>query len=92
VLVVNYVGVPLTGSVSFWASRGFSSLRKYGPNDGVSLLADSIFPGGITVADVGNDHFMRAKPMDVTTVALAIAVIRWLEESGVRFYQEVRIP
>jgi hypothetical protein len=79
VLVVNYLGVPLTGSISFWARRGFSTLRKYGPNDGVSLLADSIFPKGITLADLGNDHFMRGKPLDVTTLALTITVIRWLE-------------
>lgn len=79
VLVVNYVGIPLTGSISFWARRGFASLRKYGPNDGVSLLSDIIFPGGLTVADLGNDHFMGGKPSDITTVALAMTAIRWLE-------------
>jgi hypothetical protein len=79
VLVVNYLGIPLTGSISFWARRGFSSLRKHGPNDGVSLLSDMIFPGGVTLADLGNDHFMRGKPIDIITVALALTVIRWLE-------------
>ncbi|HSE84949.1 MAG TPA: hypothetical protein VLJ79_01870 [Candidatus Binatia bacterium] len=79
VLVVNYVGIPLTGSISFWARRGFSSLRKHGPNDGISLLSDMIFPGGVTLADLGNDHFMRGKPIDIITVALALTVIRWLE-------------
>jgi hypothetical protein len=79
VLVVNYLGVPLTGSISFWAHRGFSALRKHGPNDGISLLSDMIFPGGVTLADLGNDHFMRGKPIDIITVALALTVIRWLE-------------
>jgi hypothetical protein len=80
VLVLNYFGIPVTGSISFWARRGFFLLRKYGPNDGVSLLADMILPGGMTLAELGSDHFMRSKPFDITTVALAITVIRWLGE------------
>jgi hypothetical protein len=38
-----------------------------------------IIPGGVTLADLENDHFMRGKPLDVITVALAISAIRWLE-------------
>jgi hypothetical protein len=79
VLVVNHLGIPVSGSISFWGRRGFFSLRKHGPNDGVSLLSDMIFPGGVTLADLDNDHFMRGKPLDITTVALAITMIRWLE-------------
>ena len=79
VLVVNYVGIPVTGSVSFFARRGFLFLRKLGPNDGITLVADTIIPGGVTIADLGNDHFMRGRPVDITSVALALTVIRWLE-------------
>jgi hypothetical protein len=79
VLVVNYLGIPVTGTISFWGRRGFNSLRKHGPNDGVSLLSDMIIPTGVTLADLENDHFMRGKPLDITTVALAITAIRWLE-------------
>ena len=82
VLVVNYLGIPVTGTISFWGRRGFNLLRKHGPNDGVSLLSDMIFPGGVTLADLENDHFMRGKPLDITTVALAISAIRWLEHPG----------
>jgi len=82
VLVVNYLGIPVTGTISFWGQRGFNLLRKHGPNDGVSLLSDMIFPGGVTLADLKNDHFMRGKPLDITTVALAISAIRWLEHPG----------
>jgi hypothetical protein len=82
VLVVNYLGIPVTGTISFWGRRGFNSLRKHGPNDGVSLLSDMIIPGGVTLADLENDHFMRGKPLDITTVALAISAIRWLEHPG----------
>jgi hypothetical protein len=78
-LVINYLGIPVTGTISFWGRTGFNSLRKHGPNDGVSLLSDMVIPGGVTLADLENDHFMRGKPLDVTTVALAISAIRWLE-------------
>jgi hypothetical protein len=79
VLVVNYFGVPVIGSVSFLARTSYLPLRKYGPNDGTVLLPDMIFPGGVTLTELGSDHFMRRKPLDIVTVALAITVIDWLE-------------
>jgi hypothetical protein len=80
VLVVNYLGIPLTGSISSLGRLGFSQLKNYGPNDGIALLSDSIFPRGVTLADVGRDHFLLTEQLDVTAVALAITVIRWLED------------
>jgi hypothetical protein len=79
VLVVNYFGIPVIGSISFMLRRGYFPLRKYGPNDGVLLLADMIIPGGVTLTELDEDHLMRGRPVDITTVALAMTVIRWLE-------------
>jgi hypothetical protein len=79
VLVVNYFGIPVSGSISFLARRGFFQLRKHGPSDGVVLLSDTIFPGGVTLAELGSDHFLLSAHLDITAVALAITVIRWLE-------------
>ena len=79
VLVVNYFGIPVSGSISFLARRGFFRMRKHGPNDGVVLLSDTIFPGGVTLAELGSDHFLLKTDLDIKTVALAITVIRWLE-------------
>ena len=79
VLVVNYLGIPLSGSISSFARTGFSHLRKHGPNDGIALLSDLIAPGGVTLAELGRDHFLLDEHLDVTTVALAITVIGWLE-------------
>jgi hypothetical protein len=79
VFVVNYFGIPVIGSISFFARTSFFPLRKYGPNDGTVLLPDMIFPGGVTLTELGSDHFMRGRRLDITTVALAITVIRWLE-------------
>ena len=52
-LVVNYFGIPVSGSISFWMRRSYSPMRKYGPNDGNVLLADMIFPGGVTLFELG---------------------------------------
>jgi hypothetical protein len=79
VLVVNYFGIPFTGSISFRGSRGYFPLRKYGPNDGLLLLSDMIFPRGVTLAELGSDHFLLDDHLDITSVALAITVIRWVE-------------
>jgi hypothetical protein len=80
VLVVNYIGIPLTGSLSSWARAGFRDLKKEGPNDGLSLLSDLMISQGVTVAELGRDHFLLNDDIDVRTVALAITVIQWLEQ------------
>ena len=77
ILVVNYFGIPLSGSVSSWARPGFTPLSRHGPNDGILLLSDMIFPGGITVAELGLDHFLLDQNLDAATVGLVTAVIRW---------------
>jgi hypothetical protein len=79
VFVVNFFGIPLSGSVSFRGRRGFFPLQKWGPNDGLVLLADMIFPGGVTLVELGSDHFLFDRHLDVTAVALAITLIHWLE-------------
>jgi hypothetical protein len=82
ILVVNFFGIPVSGSVSFRARRGFFPMQKYGPNDGMVLLADMPFPGGVTLTEVGSDHFLMDQHLDVTAVALAITVIRWLNDTS----------
>jgi hypothetical protein len=84
VLVVNYIGIPLTGSISLLARGGFLQLRSHGPNDGLSLLPDLIVPGGITLANIGRDHFLLDDQLDVSTLALALTVVGYLEEPGQR--------
>ena len=87
VLVVNYFGTPLIGSISSMARESFLQLRNYGPNDGLTLLSDMIFPGGVTLAELGRDHFLLAERIDVTAVALAITVIRRLGNYGPKMFQ-----
>jgi hypothetical protein len=79
VLVVNYFGIPTIGNVSFFGRKVYSGLRKYGPNDGVLLLGDMIYPGGVTLTRLGSDHMGMNKHIDVATVAVAMTVIEWFK-------------
>jgi hypothetical protein len=79
VFVVNYFGIPVSGSISFRGRFGYFPLRKFGPNDGLMLLPDMIFPRGVTLAELGSDHFLLDGHLDITAVALAITLIRWIE-------------
>jgi len=72
---------------SSWARRGFAPLSKYGPNDGILLLADMIFPAAVTVVELGLDHFLLDRNIDAATVGLVTAVMRWYEESTRRALQ-----
>ena len=78
-LVVNYFGIPLSGSVSSWARAGFTPLKKYGPNDGILLLSDMVYPGGVTIAELGADHFLLDGHIDSATAGLVTTVMEWLE-------------
>lgn len=79
VLVINYFGIPTIGNVSFFGRKVYSALRKYGPNDGVLLLGDMIFPGAVTLTRLGADHMGMNDHIDVATIALAMTVIEWLK-------------
>lgn len=81
ILVVNYIGIPLSGSISSLARRGFEAIREEGPNDGLSLLPDLVVPGAPTLIEMGSDHFLLSERMDVKTVALATALVEWLGAS-----------
>lgn len=79
VLTLQYVGAPLSGDISGAAHGRYEALRPLGPNDGLTLLADELIPGGIVVTDVGLDHYYRDPAIDLKTVALALVVLDDLE-------------
>lgn len=80
-LVVNYVGLSLSGSLSKYAQDKYPLLKREGPNDGLTPLADIIAPGSLTLIAPGSDHFFAEDPLiDRKTVALAKAVVSLLEE------------
>lgn len=78
VFVVNLMGIPMSGNIGFKASFGYVPLRKHGPNDGFVLLADAIYPGGVTLTALGMDHFILYN-VEALTISLVSTIIRWLE-------------
>lgn len=78
-LVVNYVGIPLSGQVTERAWRGYLSLRAAGPNDGLTPIADALVSNSPTIAKVGVDHYFRDPSVEAETVALARTVLGKLE-------------
>ncbi|HEY6007519.1 MAG TPA: hypothetical protein VIU40_04290 [Geobacteraceae bacterium] len=79
-LLVQYVGVPLSGQVSPLARDRYEALRSAGPNDGLTLLPDELVPGGVVITDIGLDHYYRDPEIDLKSLALANAVLDLLDE------------
>lgn len=79
-LVINYVGLSLSGSLSRFSKDKYPILRREGPNDGLTPLADIIAPDSLTLIAPGSDHFFAEDPrINEKTVALSKTVIALLE-------------
>jgi hypothetical protein len=76
ILVINYVGIPLSGDVTKLAKEGYEDLCREGPNDGLALIADEIFPGGVTIVELGLDHYFQDREIDLKTAALAKTIMK----------------
>ncbi|MBV8815861.1 MAG: hypothetical protein JO271_15330 [Verrucomicrobia bacterium] len=74
ILVIEYVAAPLSGDIYGSVSSRYIRLRKGGPNDGLTLLADELLPNSIAVIEPGIDHFYAAPDIVVKSVALANVV------------------
>ncbi len=82
IFCLNYAGIPLSGHITKRARDGYMDLRKHGPNDGLTLLVDELISKGVTIADLGLDHFYHDPGIGLKTVVLAQLVINHLEESS----------
>jgi inward rectifier potassium channel len=71
ILVLQYVAAPLSGNIAQDVVGRYTYLRKYGPNDGLTLLADELLPGGITIVEPGLDHFYRDPEINLKSLAIA---------------------
>jgi hypothetical protein len=78
-LIINYIGIPVSGTVSDLARDFYMMLRPYGPNDGLDLLADVIAPKSMTLVEFGRDHYLHGKTIRPRTLALVNTTIQWLE-------------
>ncbi len=78
-LIVNYIGIPLSGQITRNASDKYPLLRQYGPNDGLTLLTDIIPPGSLTLVAFGSDHFFAEDPeINRKTAAMMRMVFAYL--------------
>lgn len=82
ILVVNFLAVPRERDLTDWTRSNYALLAEHGPNDGLTLLADAIVPEGITVAELGFDHFFRTPDLDRRVAAMALALLVTLDRPG----------
>jgi hypothetical protein len=75
ITVLNIVAVPVSGSVGYQVLWGYHVLTSHGPNDGVVLLADTVWPGGINIVGLGADHLLARWRDD----AYMLAMLRTLD-------------
>lgn len=80
ILLVQYVGVPLSGHIGEHVEGRYNDMRDDGPNDGLTLLADEIIDGSIVITDVGLDHYYLDPHIDLKTLALARVVFEELQK------------
>jgi hypothetical protein len=83
IAVVNLVAVPVSGTVGPKVFFGYQVLREHGPNDGVVLLADTVWPGGTNLVVLGADHLFSSRPGDAHDVAVLRAVDLAVRRHGV---------
>jgi hypothetical protein len=74
ITVVNVVAIPVSGSVTYQVFSGYQVLISEGPNDGVVLLADTVWPGGVNLVALGADHLFAKWREDDYALALLRAV------------------
>lgn len=71
ILVLQYIAAPLSGDIADDVKGRYTYLRQYGPNDGLTLLADELLPHGFTVLEPGLDHFYRDPEINLKSLAIA---------------------
>lgn len=76
---LNYLSIPLSGDISPFAGAVYRLLRPKGPNDGSTLILDSIAPNSASILSVGTDHFVSFDPLaHYKTAAIARTVVKAL--------------
>jgi hypothetical protein len=75
-LLVSYVPVPLSGSISDRGAFGYSRMRHLGPNDGLTMLVDQLLPGGLAIVEPGVDHYFDHPDRELRSLALLEVLLR----------------
>lgn len=70
VLIVQFIGAPLSGDIARDVRWRYGQLRRYGPNDGLTLLADELLPHGVTIIEPGLDHYYEDPDINLKSLAI----------------------
>ncbi|HET9376712.1 MAG TPA: hypothetical protein VFO40_17185 [Chthoniobacterales bacterium] len=82
IFLLEFIGAPLSGDIATDVRQRYIELRKYGPNDGLTLLADELVPRGVTIIESGLDHFYQDPEIGLKSLALANLVADELGRGG----------
>jgi len=82
ITVVNVIAVPVSGSVGATVYGGYRVLLSDGPNDGVVLLANTVWPSGVNLVALGADHLFGRSREDAYVLAMLRAVDVAVQLSG----------
>ena len=78
--VFNYVSMSLSGDISEFGWDKYLLMRSDGPNDGLSLLPDLLFPEGRTIVSPKGDHFFAEDPLiEQKSVALVVTILEGID-------------
>ncbi len=79
-VVINYLGLSLTGSLSSLSTYKYPIIAGEGPNDGLTPLVDIIAPGSMTLVATSSDHYFAEDPeIDKKTIAILKTVLEMIE-------------
>ena len=78
--VFNYISMSLSGDISGFGWDKYLLMRSDGPNDGLSLLPDLLFPEGRRIVSPKGDHFFAEDPLiEQKSVALVLTVLESID-------------
>jgi hypothetical protein len=75
ILIVQFIGVPLSGDIAGDVRWRYRQLRRYGPNDGLTLLGDELLPDGTTIIEPGLDHYYEDPDINLKSLALPNVIV-----------------
>jgi hypothetical protein len=76
IVVINYLGLSLTGNLSSLSTYKYPLIADQGPNDGLTPLVDIIAPDSLTLVATGSDHYFGEDPqISRKTIAMVKTVL-----------------
>lgn len=84
-VVINYLGLSLTGSLSSLSTYKYPIIADEGPNDGLTPLVDIIAPNSTTLVATQSDHYFGEDPeIDRKTIAIVKTVLDMIRSTAER--------